>query len=404
MRKNLFLIMAACGGAIFTANQANAQDAVVVQEEAVTFTEVPECKDNYFSTNRNNWFIQIGAGIQSPFVEYWLKEGDKKHHITATYNVGFGKWMSPYLGWRLSFNYGSIHFDDGTFSKAKIANANFDLMWDMFNSFGNVNPERVFSMVPYIGLGGNYTWDLESPALNVRREGERIKKTSWTLPVSAGLQLRFRLSKYVNFFLEGRAMFAGDNFNGVCYGAPIDMNISAIGGFTFKIGGDSFKSYNPCNDLAYISGLNGQINDLRAELATTAAALAVAESQLPCPPTQVIQDCPEVAAAPVLTTVRFTINSSRITDEEMVNVYNIADYLKQNPDIKVTIRGYADKDTGTSAYNMKLSERRAQAVYDTLTKTYGIDPSRLAIDAQGSNSQLYEKNSWNRIVIFVPNE
>lgn len=404
MRKNLFLIMAACGGAIFTANQANAQEAVVVQEEAVTFTEVPECKDNYFSTNRNNWFIQIGAGIQSPFVEYWLKDGDKKRHITATYNVGFGKWMSPYLGWRLSFNYGSIHFDDGTFSKAKIANANFDLMWDMFNSFGSVNPERVFSIVPYVGLGGNYTWDLESPALNVPREGEKIKHNSWTLPVSAGLQLRFRLSKYVNFFLEGRAMFAGDNFNGVCYGTPVDINVSAIGGFTFKIGGDSFKSYNPCNDLAYISGLNGQINDLRAELATTAAALAVAESQLPCPPTQVIQDCPEVAAAPVLTTVRFTINSSRITDEEMVNVYNIADYLKQNPDIKVTIRGYADKDTGTSAYNMKLSERRAQAVYDTLTKTYGIDPSRLAVDAQGSNSQLYENNSWNRIVIFVPNE
>ncbi len=405
MRTKLFLTMAACGGALFTANQANAQDAVVVEQESVTVTELPACKDHYYSTNRDNWFIQLGAGIQSPFVEYNLKEGDKKHHITPVYNVGFGKWMSPYLGWRLAFNYGAIHFDDQAYSKGKIANANFDIMWDMCNSLGGVNPNRVFSIVPYVGLGGNYTWDLQSPALNISREnGDKVKTNSWTLPVSAGLQLRFRLSKYVNFFMEGRAMFAGDNFNGVSYGAPVDMNISAIGGFTFKLGGDGFKSYNPCNDLAYIAGLNSQINDLRSELATTASALAVAESQLPCPPTEVIQQVTEVSAAPVLTTVRFTINSARISNEEMVNVYNIADYLKQNPDMNVTIRGYADKDTGTSAYNLKLSEQRAQAVYDCLTKTYGIDPSRLAVDAAGSNTQLYDQNSWNRIVIFVPNE
>ncbi len=403
MRNNVLLTIVACGGAIFMANTANAQDAIVVEEESVSVVEAPECKDNYYSTRHDNWFIQIGAGIQSPFVEYHEVNGSKKHHITATYNVGFGKWMSPYLGWRLAFNYGAIHFDDMSFSKAKIANANFDLMWDMFNSFSGPNSERVFSIVPYVGLGGNYTWDLESDALNIHRvEGNKIKKNSWTLPVSAGLQLRFRLSRYVNFFLEGRAMFAGDNFNGIAYGAPVDMNISAIGGFTFKIGGDSFKSYNPCNDLAYIASLNGQINDLRGELATTATALAAAESQLPCPPQQVIQDCPEVETQPVLTTVRFTINSARITDEEMVNVYNIAQYLNDNPEMKVTIKGYADKDTGSSAYNMKLSERRAQAVYNALTKSYGIDANRLSIDPEGSETQIYDTNAWNRIVIFVP--
>ncbi|MDE5625680.1 MAG: OmpA family protein, partial [Muribaculaceae bacterium] len=76
--------------------------------------------------------------------------------------------------------------------------------------------------------------------------------------------------------------------------------------------------------------------------------------------------------------------------------------LKSNPDVKVLIKGYADKDTGTSEYNQKLSERRAQAVYDTLTKTYGINPNRLSIDAEGSTQQPYQTNDWNRIVIFVP--
>lgn len=70
----------------------------------------------------------------------------------------------------------------------------------------------------------------------------------------------------------------------------------------------------------------------------------------------------------MMSTVRFTINSSKITDEEMVNVYNTAQYLKDNPNVNVVIKGYADKDTGTSQYNQALSERRAKAVYDVLTK------------------------------------
>ena len=69
-------------------------------------------------------------------------------------------------------------------------------------------------------------------------------------------------------------------------------------------------------------------------------------------------------------------------------------------DQAVAIVGYADKGTGTSDYNMSLSRRRAQAVYNMLTNEYGIDPGRLAIQAEGSDEQPYDVNNWNRIVIF----
>ena len=103
-----------------------------------------------------------------------------------------------------------------------------------------------------------------------------------------------------------------------------------------------------------------------------------------------------------MSTVRFTINSAVISNEEMVNVYNAAQYIKANPDMKVVIKGYADKDTGTSEYNKGLSERRAKAVYDALTKTYGISADRLSYEGLGSADQPYDTNNWNRIVIFVP--
>lgn len=101
-----------------------------------------------------------------------------------------------------------------------------------------------------------------------------------------------------------------------------------------------------------------------------------------------------------MATVRFSLNSARIVPQEKVNVYNIAQWMKENPGQNVAIVGYADADTGTSAYNMKLSKRRAQAVYDMLTGEYGIDASRLTIVAEGSDKQVYEENNWNRIVIF----
>ena len=50
---------------------------------------------------------------------------------------------------------------------------------------------------------------------------------------------------------------------------------------------------------------------------------------------------------------------------------------------------------------MKLSERRAQAVADILVGDYGIDSSRLVLEAAGSNTQVYDTNDWNRIVIFA---
>lgn len=392
--------LAACAVATLLGSKASAQETVVVEESSYTFAEIP-CKTRYYSEGKDNWFIQLGAGITSPFVENYLPDGSQKRHVTALYNVGFGKWFSPYIGWRLGFNGGTLHWDNQQFNSAKMVNANLDFMWDMFNSFGGVNSKRVFSIVPFIGLGGAFTWDYSDGASMIARDNGQVKRNSWSLPLSAGIQLRFRLCKYADFFLEGRAQFAGDNFNNEAVGEPIDMNLSATGGFTFYVGGADYKSYNPCEYTDYIANLNNQVNDLRGALANTTAALAVAEAQLPCPEVVENTTVQVVENAPLLSTVRFTINSAKISAEEMVNVYNMAEYLKANPEQNIVIVGYADKDTGTSTYNMGLSKRRAEAVRDALVNKYGINPDRLSINAEGSNTQPYDVNNWNRIVIFA---
>ena len=405
MNKNLLLGMFVAGVAISLPNIAKAQDdGFIVVEEDVTVVDLSQCKDHYYSSWKDNWFMQMGAGINVPMLENYLPNGKEKHHITTAYNAGFGKWMTPYLGWRMSGLYGAIHWDNYVYSKAKYANANFDLMWDMFNSVWGVNTSRMVSIVPFVGLGGTLTWDFNdnSPAI---RTSYGNKPNQWTLPVSAGLQMRFRLCSYADFFIEGRAQFYGDNFNNYAYGEPVDVNVTAIGGFAINFGGRSFNSYNPCDNLAYIGSLNEQINDLRVSLAVCNTALAEAEAQLPCPevkPTPAATSTPTPNDAILLSTVRFALNSSMITDTEMVNVYNVAQWLKEHPSQNIVIKGYADVQTGTSDYNMQLSRQRAQNVYNALVDDYGINPNRLSIQAEGSNSQVYDTNNWNRIVIFAP--
>ncbi|MFY9515265.1 MAG: OmpA family protein, partial [Dysgonamonadaceae bacterium] len=90
----------------------------------------------------------------------------------------------------------------------------------------------------------------------------------------------------------------------------------------------------------------------------------------------------------------------KIDRHQHVSIYNTAEYLKQNPDAKVKIVGYADKLTGYPEYNWKLSEKRAKAVADVLINEYGIDSSRISLDWKGDTEQPYPQNDWNRVAIF----
>lgn len=414
--KNLYYALALCGAFAFS-NAASAQDVFV--DDAVTVTEFTcDNTNHYFSNWRNNWFIELSAGGNQPLVE--RGEGSTLNNVdgklwTATYSVGVGRWVSPYIGFRFKAIGGSVHMSS-PFSKAdglglatmKSVNLQVEMLWDMLNSI-NYNPNRVFSIIPFFGLGGAASWDHEwfkggrypSPVTGPYQEAipgtTTTKYVQWTLPVSAGIQFRLRLGKYVDFFAEARAQFYGDNWNNISTGQSVDALVQAMGGFNFNIGGRGWNTFNECNYVSQIAALNGQVNDLRAQLLACGQEVAALQAQLPCPE-PVVKEC---VNAPLMATVRFMINSDAILPTEEVNIYNMAEWLKANPKENIMVVGYADKDTGTAEYNLGLSERRANAVANVLTNTYGIDASRLTVKYDGSDVQPYSTNDWNRIVIFT---
>ncbi|MCM1474697.1 MAG: OmpA family protein [Muribaculaceae bacterium] len=414
--KKLVGLMALCAAGLAFPSGASAQQVV---EEAVSVTEFTcDPSTKYFSNWRDNWFIQIGAGINQPFVERGIGMRDPGHYVnrkkmTTVYNFGFGRWFSPYLAVRINALGGAVHWNCPTvaepnngWTRGKHANLNVDIMWDMLNSICGPNPNRAFSIIPYAGIGGDCMWDIRDsegglpPATNIYRDnGGGKRKTSWTLPVSAGIQFRLRLCKYVDFFAEARANFYGDNWNNVADGKSVDALVSCYGGFSFNIGGRGWNSYNECAYLSQIASLNNDVNALRAELLNSAQAISALEAQLPCPEAKTVTVVNTPNANPLLATVRFTIDSDVITPEEEVNIFNVAEWLKANPSKIVNVVGYADKDTGTPEYNMALSQRRADAVANELITKYGIAKDRIKVKADGSDVQPYKENDWNRIVI-----
>ena len=64
----------------------------------------------------------------------------------------------------------------------------------------------------------------------------------------------------------------------------------------------------------------------------------------------------------------------------------VSNFLKRNPGVSVEIKGYAD-ELGPEDYNIKLSDRRAKAVYDLLIAS-GVDASRLSYKGYGEDTSV----------------
>ncbi|MBU1161652.1 MAG: OmpA family protein, partial [Proteobacteria bacterium] len=103
--------------------------------------------------------------------------------------------------------------------------------------------------------------------------------------------------------------------------------------------------------------------------------------------------------------VLFDINSAEVKSEAYQMLTEAILIMKKNPDLKVEIDGHTD-NTGTAAYNMTLSEKRAEAIKDHLV-TRGIDPQRLNTHGNGFSNPAASNDTKagrakNRRVEFTP--
>jgi len=88
--------------------------------------------------------------------------------------------------------------------------------------------------------------------------------------------------------------------------------------------------------------------------------------------------------------VQFDPDKSTLTPEAQTILKRNIQVLKDNPEVKVRIAGYTSA-SGTDAYNLRLSERRANAVQKYLINEGLISPDRLSTIGYGeTDPAMYE--------------
>ncbi len=80
----------------------------------------------------------------------------------------------------------------------------------------------------------------------------------------------------------------------------------------------------------------------------------------------------------------FPFDQAVLTSDAQAVVQAAADYAKAGNAARVVVVGHADT-SGSAAYNIRLSERRAKAVADALAGQ-GVDGTKLAVDWKGESA------------------
>jgi len=349
-------------------------------------------KQNAFG---DNWFFGVGAGASMYF-------GPEDQHasfldrMTVNPTVFVGKWFNPYIGARLALQGGKIHSFSGNEAQRMYSmthvNAHVDMMFNATNYFCKYDANRFYNFIPTVGIG----YDKRD------RNGALLKWHGFQgFTINASLLNTFRLTDKLSAFVEIGGAFIESRFDKGPSRKPWNGIANGNAGLILNFGGTTTFSEAVLMDEELLNDLNSQINRLKSEN----AQLRTRPEN--CPP-PVTKDCPKVEQ-PIIrdgdgtyvpNVVFFRLNSAVIDKNQEISIYNTAEYLKANPNAKVKVVGYADKQTGTAAYNMKLSERRANTVANALINKYKIGKDRVKVEWKGSSEQPYKENAWNRVAIF----
>jgi OOP family OmpA-OmpF porin len=336
----------------------------------------------------DNWFIQFQGGVSENVSENY-KRADVLKLLSPAAALSVGKYFSPEVGARLQVNgwqANNKYFTSKTNSNyyhTQFIGGNFDALFNLSNIFCKYNPKRVFNLVGIVGVGYEYGFKRD-------KDSDFPKDIDNTKSVSprVGLAADFRLSDAWNFNVEANGNIDPDNFNGVVVGRKNEGRLNILLGFTYKFKNRGFKVLDAV-DPSYLESLNSKINDQRQQIEDLQNQLKNQPKAAPAP-------APQEAIKSI---VLFKIGQSVIEENQKANLYNVAQYIKDN-NKKVTVVGYADAKTGSAQRNQEISQSRAESVAKAL-QDYGVDSSLISTDAKGDTVQPFANNNdWNRVVII----
>lgn len=345
------------------------------------------------------------------FTPHWYAQAQIGGQYTLG-EIGFGKLLSPNVQVGVGYNFNQIvgarfslntwqskagqKFDGNTYKwKWNYVAPMVDATFNLTNLFCEYNPDCLVEVGVFGGIGANIAWgndeaaDAQAAILKNEAATEALKygatplenlwdgtKTRFVARVGANVD--FRVSDRVKLGVELSANTLSDKYNSKKAGNP-DWYFNALVGVKVALGETHTTKVIP------------------APKPVEKIIERIIEKPAPAP-------APKVESKVVEENFRrdifFPIGNSNIAKSQLTKIAEIVEYMKENPDAKITLTGYADKGTGSAAFNDKIAARRAQTVYNTLAAK-GVAKSRMIKESKGSRVQPFEENDMNRVTICI---
>ena len=363
----------------------------------------------------DNFYIGINGGVMTKTTDVsWMK------NLNPNFGLRIGRYFTPVFGLAVESNaYLSNKPGESTGTFIRSLNTSLLGTVNLSNWFGGYPGEpRSFEVTALYGLGWFHVF---TNIPEVERANRMSSKAGvdFTFNFGSKKQFQFYIEPSITWlFLNGYKAIEEPYYEGYALDEnqpKYNINNSFVqlnAGLVYKFG-NSNGTHNfticPGRDQAEIDALNATINDLRNALNGKDGQIAdkdrkIRELQ------QQLNDClnrePVIVKNETATnlqpTVLFRQGKSVIDPAQYAPIELIASYMKNHPEAKVEIRGYASPE-GSAEINQRLSNERAEVVRQALIKKYKIAADRLTAVGMGATDKLFEQVEFNRVATFHDN-
>jgi outer membrane protein len=256
---------------------------------------------------------------------------------------------------------------------------------------------------PYLGAGINFTWFFDEQLDSGFADPQGLSDKDFTLSNSVGLAGIIGLD-YVfsnNWVINASVMYAQ-------IGTEAEITNSAFGDLKVDVDVDPWV-YRL--NIGYRFGGKSKAAPVvaAAVAAPVAAAVAAPVDSDGDGVNDDVDECPNTIQGAMInvqgcgikqTGAHFKFDSDELNLDAETLLDEVAVRLRQYPDVKLLVEGHTDA-SGDEAYNVDLSQRRAQAAADYLVAE-GVDASRLQVKGYGSAKPVADDTTReaNRRVVF----
>ena len=266
----------------------------------------------------------------------------------------------------------------------KFVQPNVDLVLDWGAGLFGWRPDRPATVYTFFGVGTAIGLE-NGKAQDLAAAGESFPllwqpvKAFWNTRSGIGTDIRLTDRMALNF--EFDAQFYPESFNSRYnpkVAAGPDFHFALLGGLKFNLGWRPKKAKPVVAPATYQPRNEPKKQEPKKEYREEPAKQQPAEQ-------------PIYQGADV--DIFFDLNKSVIRDDQVNTLNRLVSFMRNTPDAKVKLDGYADKQTGNAEINQELSEQRVIAVRQYLVSR-GIDQSRISTAAHGDKVQPFsgEKN------------